>query len=169
MDELGGACSNSSIDSSSEIKDDLIQQRITHIRKQLDDTYNLFLTAKEALSSITFDNLSEKLSNDAVTPSDTTENMLVVGADNKIDVAKSLENLNNTPRNSGTIDKYEEIPELNKFFNVMADLKEGIKNISKHQESIANLNADIDTFMDHVSSTSVEDQLENISLEDTTQ
>lgn len=166
MDELG-ECSNLSTTFSSEAKDDLIQQRIQHIRKQLDDTYNLFINAKDALSTITFDNLNDKLCNEAVMSHD-AKDVLVVGADSKIDVAKSLENLNNTPRGSRNIGKYEDIPELNKFFNVMADLKEGIKNISKHQESIAELNSDIDNIMDQVSVRSVEDQLESISLEDTT-
>lgn len=164
MEELG-ACSNISTSSAIEPKDDIIQNRIQHIRKQLDDTYNLFINAKEALSSISFDNLNEKMTTEESVSTNSKE-VLVVGDDLKIDVAKSLENLESTPRSSGNVNKYEDIPELNKFFHVMADLKEGIKNISKHQESIAKLNADIDTFVDKVNSNPIEDQLMNISLED---
>lgn len=163
--EETGACSNTSFSSAIEPKDDIIKHRIQHIRKQLDDTYNLFINAKEALSNISFENLNEKMTSE--TPQSTTcQEVLVVGDDNKIDVAKSLANLESTPRCPENLNKYENIPELNKFFHVMADLKEGIRNISKHQESIAKLNEEIDDFEDNVKSNPIEDQLMNITLED---
>uniref|UniRef100_A0A182QKK0 Uncharacterized protein n=1 Tax=Anopheles farauti TaxID=69004 RepID=A0A182QKK0_9DIPT len=138
--------------------EDLIQQRINSIRMELDDTYNIFVNAQETLSSISFENLSERLSSDSFpsiteqTPSTShatrasPEINLVRDANNRVDVAKSLEQLNVASLDTQRAQAVEEIPELNKFFKVIYDLTEGIKKINGHQQSITELNEDINTF-----------------------
>lgn len=140
--------------------EDIIQQRINNIRMELDDTYNIFVNAQETLSSISFENLSERLSTDerrhsmagppgpgAMGPAQ--ELALVHDAHNRVDVAKSLEQLNVLPKEAQRTKSVEDIPELNAFFKVIQDLTEGIKKISSHQQSITELNQDINTFGEH--------------------
>uniref|UniRef100_A0A182KGG3 Uncharacterized protein n=1 Tax=Anopheles christyi TaxID=43041 RepID=A0A182KGG3_9DIPT len=140
--------------------EDIIQQRINNIRMELDDTYNIFVNAQETLSSISFENLSERLSTDerrhSVAGSPSPDKMetspeltLVHDTNNRVDVAKSLESLNVTPKEAQRTKSVEDIPELNAFFKVIQDLTEGIKKISSHQQSITELNQDISTFGEH--------------------
>uniref|UniRef100_A0A182N7A0 Uncharacterized protein n=1 Tax=Anopheles dirus TaxID=7168 RepID=A0A182N7A0_9DIPT len=165
--------------------EDLIQQRINNIRMELDDTYNIFVNAQETLASISFENLSDRLSTDSFPP--VTEQMpstshvthtspeinLVRDANNRVDVAKSLEQLNVVSRDAQRAQAVEEIPELNKFFKVIHDLTEGIKKINGHQQSITELNEDINTFSEQTntqtaagsSQTSLSARLGDMSLE----
>lgn len=158
--EQSGAHSGSS--NSSDPPEDMIQQRIVDIRKQLDDTYNIFVSAKEALSSISFEHLNEKMNETEMT-SPEPEDVLVVDSNSKVDIVKSLEKLGTVTTKPNA--KYEDIPELNRFFRVMSDLKEGIKKINMHQESISELNADIE-YMESANKQALDEQLSKISLEE---
>uniref|UniRef100_A0A182VRW0 Uncharacterized protein n=1 Tax=Anopheles minimus TaxID=112268 RepID=A0A182VRW0_9DIPT len=164
--------------------EDLIQQRINHIRMELDDTYNIFVNAQATLSSISFENLGERLSTDSlhhpeVHTSASEDAMqpshgitLVHDVNNRVDVSKSLEQLNVAPKDGQRTKAVEEIPELNAFFRVIRDLSEGIKKISSHQQSITELNQDINTFGEHTahqsgssSLTSLSNRLADMSLD----
>lgn len=163
--EQAGSSSSFTSSSFEKPQDDLIQHRIVDIRKQLDHTYKIFVDAKEQLSNISFENLSEKLDVETMTTQQ-PEEILVVGANTEIDVAKSLEKLSEMTTTKGhkTISKLEKIPELDKFFRVMVDLKEGIKKINMHQESIAKLNADIDSFTEGVHKRNLDEHFSKCSI-----
>uniref|UniRef100_A0A182UUZ0 Uncharacterized protein n=1 Tax=Anopheles merus TaxID=30066 RepID=A0A182UUZ0_ANOME len=158
--QRSGSTSSLSLLESNNSNEDIIQQRINNIRMELDDTYNIFVNAQETLSSISFENLSERLSTDerrhsmagppgAVAMGPAQELALVHDANNRVDVAKSLEQLNVLPKEAQRTKSVEDIPELNAFFKVIQDLTEGIKKISSHQQSITELNQDINTFGEH--------------------
>uniref|UniRef100_A0A182MTQ6 Uncharacterized protein n=1 Tax=Anopheles culicifacies TaxID=139723 RepID=A0A182MTQ6_9DIPT len=164
--------------------EDLIQQRINHIRMELDDTYNIFVNAQATLSSISFENLGERLNADSLHHSEVHPSMsadamqtsheitLVHDVNNRVDVSKSLNQLNAAPKDAQRSKAVEEIPELNAFFKVIRDLSEGIKKISSHQQSITELNQDINTFGEHTarqsgssSLTSLSNRLADMSLD----
>uniref|UniRef100_A0A4Y0BKV6 Uncharacterized protein n=1 Tax=Anopheles funestus TaxID=62324 RepID=A0A4Y0BKV6_ANOFN len=151
-----GTCATSLLELSSS-NEDVIQQRINHIRMELDETYNIFVNAQSTLSSISFENLGESLNSTSlrhpeVQTSSSTEGIqitpeitLVHDGNNRVDVSKSLEQLNCVPKETQHTKAAEEIPELTAFFKVIRDLTEGIKKISSHQQSITELNQDINT------------------------
>lgn len=157
MDKLEQSCS-SSLNKES---DDLIQLRIAEIQKQLDETFNVFQNAKEALSQVSFENLGNTL------PGDLSElhpeEVLVVEKDHKINVQKSLDKLNAMTSHNHLSDPVM-MPEVEKFFRVMADLKEGMQRLNHHQESIVDLNDDINAMMGEVNMQATEEAKSN-SLE----
>uniref|UniRef100_A0A182PDY6 Uncharacterized protein n=1 Tax=Anopheles epiroticus TaxID=199890 RepID=A0A182PDY6_9DIPT len=156
-----GSASSLSLLELSNSNEDVIQQRINSIRMELDDTYNIFVSAQETLSSISFEHLSERLgtnddcsspSVEAIGTSPSESSPLVHDANDRVDVAKSLEQLNAVPKQAQRTKSAEDIPELSAFFKVIQDLTEGIKKISSHQQSITELNQDINTFGERTSS-----------------
>uniref|UniRef100_A0A182SN65 Uncharacterized protein n=1 Tax=Anopheles maculatus TaxID=74869 RepID=A0A182SN65_9DIPT len=164
--------------------EDLIQQRINNIRMELDDTYNIFVNAQETLSSISFENLGERINSNSVLQADlphtaaslsvidaSREITLVHGADNRIDVTKSLEQLNVARKDTQRTKVVQDTPELNALFKVIRDLSEGINKITSHQQSIIELNQDINTFGEHATNqpgtsslTSLSNRLTDMSL-----
>uniref|UniRef100_A0A182JCS1 Uncharacterized protein n=1 Tax=Anopheles atroparvus TaxID=41427 RepID=A0A182JCS1_ANOAO len=167
----------SMLESASVEEEDLFQQRINSIRMQLDDTYNIFVNARESLSSISFETLSERLNSDNLQSASCSnhtvddqfqqEITLVRDANNQVDVAKSLEQLNQDAQRGNPM---EDIPELNKFFKVISDLTEGIKKINGHQQSIKELNEDINNIGEQLTQpsgtqTSLPDRLANMSID----
>ncbi|XP_035783680.1 uncharacterized protein LOC118461921 [Anopheles albimanus] len=163
------------------IGEDIIQQRISDIQMQLDETYNIFVNARETLSSISFEHLGASLNAETI-PSDVgtraagvdaanqQDFALVRDETNRIDLGKSLEKLENLPLDSRLECNVEQIPELNKFFKVLADLREGISKINGHQKSITELNHDINTLSEPAeaeasdSGATLTSQMSNMSM-----
>lgn len=109
-----------------------IEEQIAQLRKQLTESYSIFMNARDALSSISFVGIDEKLKRES--------NQLM----GKIDQQTVL--VAEQPKDfmfDANVQKVGNIDELNTFFRVVKQLDNGIRNMERNHKLMADLNEDV--------------------------
>lgn len=115
-----------------------IDQQITQLRKQLSESYNLFMAARDSLASISFLNLDKEMA------SKTAAAMATASA--HVDAATNGLEFGNESVAFLTAMRHRvgDVPEVATFFRVVGRLQEGIKRMETNHRLMSELNEDVD-------------------------
>lgn len=127
-----------------------IEQQISALMKNLKDSYQLFINARDSLANISFVDINEKLKIDTTVAEnlqcnqmdffDSVTNNTIKNYINTLNqkITNSVQatepNTNNNNRNNINI------PELNTFFRIVNTLQDGIRKMEKNHEILSELN-----------------------------
>ena len=118
-----------------------VTQQIYTLKKELDDSYELFINARDMLTNLSFKSIDKIF----------TKEMDKI-TDNDIDVIISNNNFNKKTLDE-TIKKRIKllktnntgVPELSKFFAILSNLKKAIQKMEKNQASFIDLSDKVET------------------------
>lgn len=121
-----------------------IEQQILQLRKQLDESYSVFINARDALSGISFVNIEQNFKRESSVLTDKLDSELLL-SDDSSKVTKHLNELNEkTKQNMFDIKKHAgSIGELNTFFRVVNQLQKGIRNMEQNHKLMSDLNKEV--------------------------
>lgn len=122
-----------------------IEQQISQLRKQLNESYLVFTNARDTLSSISFVNIEQKFKQESVILTEKLDSDQLLFDAKGAETTEHLKELNeqtkqnifNTKKHAGSI------AELNTFFRVINQLQMGIKNMEKNHKLMADLNTEV--------------------------
>lgn len=114
-----------------------IEQQITQLRKQLSESYNLFMSARDSLASISFLNLDKQMASKTAAAMATANAHLNAATDNLEFSGESVAFLMAMRHRVG------DVPEVATFFRVVARLQEGMKRMEVNHKLWSELNEDV--------------------------
>lgn len=115
-----------------------IDERITQMRKQLSESYNLFMAARDSLASISFLNLDKQMASKTAAAM-ATASAHVDAATNSLEFGEDSVAFLTAMRH-----RVGDVPEVATFFRVVGRLQDGIKRMEMNHEMMAELNEDVD-------------------------
>lgn len=122
-----------------------LEGRISEMKKQFQDSYDIFMKAHDKLSKISFTNLKFDLDDskqlDGLAEGDVNDIL------NGKSLDECLESFNSKIKLEDV--KLKRVPELRDFFKIINDLNTEMKSLEEHQNLMARLNKDLDEKIDN--------------------
>lgn len=115
-----------------------IDQQITQLRKQLSDSYNLFMGARDTLAGISFLKLDQQMASKTAAAM-AAASAQVDAATNSLEFGDETVSFLTSMRHRVT-----DSPEVATFFRVVARLQQGIARMEVNHRLMSDLNRDVD-------------------------
>lgn len=115
-----------------------IEQQITQLRKQLSESYSLFMAARDSLASISFLNIDQQMGRKTAAALAAANSHLDAATTNLDFGPDSVEFLTAMRHRVG------DIPEVATFFRVVGRLQDGIKRMEVNHKLWSDLSDDVD-------------------------